>query len=132
MSRTNSRLNFAPVSSVPSSLVRFAGGYFVFNGVTLGILVILALVAPWFGGPSPAPTFRDGVVLLAVAVSAVGFVWTGTALWRGLRVGGWVMLALAVLPIAAALLAGHRPETITVVFGVIQLVILALVWRELR
>ncbi|HST07497.1 MAG TPA: hypothetical protein VLJ83_04960 [Gemmatimonadaceae bacterium] len=132
MSRTNPRLNFAPVSSVPSSLVRFAGGYFVFNGVTIGILVILAVVARWIGKRAVPLTLPNIVVLLAMAVSGAGFVWTGIALWSGRRIGGWILLGLALLPIVGAVLTGQKPDASSVVFGAIELIILALVWRDLN
>jgi hypothetical protein len=132
MSRTNQRLDFAPVSNVPSSLLRFAAAYFVFSGVVYGLLVAAALVAGLLGKIPFTPTVSHVFGVVIALVSAVGLVWTGSLLGRGSRPGGYLALGFSLMPIVVAALMREPQSTINVVVAVIGVIVLAVVWRDLK
>jgi hypothetical protein len=128
----SSRFNFAPVSSAQSSLLRFASGYFLLNGLLYGLLVAVAalrVVLGWYGF---APTVLNIVGLFIGVITAVGLVWTGGLLGRGSRLGGFLALGFLLLPIAFGLLSPLPSTTTDIVFGVLGLLVVAIVWRELK
>ena len=93
------RFNFAPVSSAQSSLLRFASGYFILNGVVYGLLVAVGLVGYVLGRVVFAPTFLNLLAILVNVIAAVGLVWTGSLLGRGRRIGGFLALGFVLLPL---------------------------------
>jgi hypothetical protein len=126
------RFNFAPVSSGQSSLLRIASGYFLLNGVVYGLLVAALILAYLFGQEVFTPTILSILGILVSATTAVGLVWTGTLLGRGSRLGGFLALGFVLLPIAFAAVARQPMATIELVFGVLGVIVLSLIWRELR
>jgi hypothetical protein len=126
------RFNFAPVSSGQSSLLRIASGYFLLNGVVYGLLVAALILAYLFGQEVFTPTILSILRILVPATTAVGLVWTGALLGRGSRLGGFLALGFVLLPIAFAAVARQPMATIELVFGVLGVIVLSLIWRELR
>src|SRR5512140_2380767 len=96
------RLNFAPVSNAESSLLRFASGYFLLNGVAYGLFLALLLLGVAMGRVAFAPTTIGVLGVVVQAATAVGLVWTGSLLGRGTRLGGFLALGFVLLPIAFA------------------------------
>jgi hypothetical protein len=127
-----SRLNFAPVSNAQSSLLRFASGYFLLNGVVSGLLLVILLLGSALGRVVFAPTATSVLSIVIQAVSAVGLVWTGSLLGRGARVGGFLALGFILLPIGFAALSSQPIVTINVVFAVLGVIVFAIIWRELK
>jgi hypothetical protein len=127
---TKRSLNFAPVSGAQSTLLRIAAGWFIFNGAFYGILLLVAigaLVRDAIGGVH-RPWSLPAIALHAL--SAVGIVWTGILLGRGRRLGAYLMLFFLLIPL---LFLPWQPVSATeVVFGVLGLIVIAAIWRELK
>lgn len=125
------RINFAPVSGSPSTLVRLASGYLIFNGAFYLVLVtvaVLAFVIGWagFGGGS----LHWGGVLISIA-SGAGIIWTGVLIGRRKRLGGLVGLGLMLLKLVSALLS-PRIDMMALSLSVIGVLVVISIWGELR
>src|ERR1700720_141418 len=106
------RFKFAPVSGSQSSLLRFASGYFLLNGVVYGLLVAVRLIAYVSGRVAFAPTLLYVVGIVIDVIAAVGLVWTGSLLGRGTRLGGFLALGFVLLPLVFAALSLQAISTI--------------------
>jgi hypothetical protein len=129
------RFNFAPVSGAQSSLLRIAYGYFLFNGIVYGLLVAAAVLGYLFGQGGFDPTIPTILIVLAIlvqATAAVGLVWTGALLSRGSRLGGFLALGFLLLPIAFATVSRQPMNAADIVFGTLGVIVLLLIWHELR
>jgi hypothetical protein len=126
------RFNFAPVSSAPSSLLRIASGWFLLNGSFYGLLVAGAILGLLLGKEGFALTILSVFSILVGATTAVGLVWTGSLLGRGSRLGGILAFGFVLLPVAFAALARQPMRATNIVFGVLGLIVLSLIWGELR
>jgi hypothetical protein len=126
------RFNFAPVSSAESSLLRFASGYFLLNGIVYGLLVAVLILGYLFRQEVFAPTVLNVLRVLIPATTAVGLVWTGSLLGRGTRLGGFLALGFVLLPIAFAAVSRQRMGVTNIVFAVLGVIVLAIIWGELR
>jgi|SRR5437868_7558137 len=127
----STRFNFSPVSSAESGTLRLASGWFIFNGVVYGLLVGAALVTVILGKIS-VPTNWVFVGLLVQGVAAVGIVWTGILLGRRVRLGGYLALGFILLPIVVGAIARQPIDVTEIVFGVLGVIVLMLIWHELR
>jgi hypothetical protein len=128
----NRKLNFAPVSSAQSGLLRFASAWFVFNGAVFALLVVAVIVRSVLSHPRPEPTILFFFDILIPATAAAGIVWTGFLLARGSRVGGYVAFGLILLPIVAAALTRQPLDMFQIAFAILGVIVLALVWHELK
>jgi hypothetical protein len=126
------RFNFAPVSSAPSTLLRIASGWFLFNGVFYGLLVAVAILGSLLGKEGFSPTILFVLSILVGVTTAVGLVWTGSLLGRGSRLGGILALVFVLLPGVFAAIARQPIRVTDIVFGVLGVIVLALIWGELR
>jgi hypothetical protein len=126
------RFNFAPFSSAQSSLLRLASGYFLLNGIVYALLVAVVILGSLFGQEVFAPTILNVLGILVSATTAVGLVWTGALLGRGSRLGGFLALGFVLLPIAFAAISSQPIDTVEIVFGVLGVIVLSLIWHELR
>lgn len=126
------RFRFAPVSSGKSSLLDVACGYFILNGAVYGLLVVAAIVRVALGEEVPAPKPLNLLGLLIGAMIAAGLVWIGILLGHGRRLGGVLALGLIILPIALAAVTRQSVPAVEVIFGVLGVIVLVSVWRELR
>ena len=66
------RFNFAPVSSAPSTLLRIASGWFLFNGVFYGLLVAGAILGSLLGKEGFSPTILFVLSILVGVTTARG------------------------------------------------------------
>jgi hypothetical protein len=124
------RLNFAPVSSAQSGLLRFASAYFVLNGILYAVLIGVVLLGIW--GPAPiAPTVTNALSIGVGAVTATGLIWTGALLNRGRRIGGFMALGFVILPVAFAAATSQRVDGIDIVSAVLGVIVSTLIWNEL-
>jgi hypothetical protein len=128
----NPKLNFAPVSSAQSGLLRFASAWLVFNGIVYGLLVVAAVVRFVFSHQLPAPTSLVVFSLLVNALAAAGIVWSGLLLARGRRLGGYLALGFVLLPIVFAAFSRTPLDIFEVAFAVLGVLVLALCWQELK
>ena len=126
------RFNFAPVSSAQSGLLRFASAWLVFNGVVYGLLVVAAVVRFVFSHQLPAPTILVVFSLLIQAMAAGGIVWSGSLLARGSRLGGYLALGFVLLPIVFAALSREPLDIFEIAFAVLGVLVLAVIWHELK
>jgi ABC-type transport system involved in cytochrome c biogenesis permease subunit len=124
-------IDFAPVSDRESTLLRFAAGYFVFNGVVNGLVLTWLLVSFPLGLRESAATLADILSVIVLATLTVGLVWTGLLLGRRSRRGGLLALCFTLIPIVFAP-TRFRPGTTTLVFSVLGVIVLSIIWRELR
>ena len=127
----NPRLNFAPVSSAQSGLLRFASGWFIFNGAVYGLLGVVAVVRFVFSHQPPAPTMLVVFGFLILAMTAGGLVWTGSLLARGSRLGGYLAFGFVLLPVVFAVFTREPLDVFQIGFAVLGVIVLALIWREL-
>ena len=125
-------LNFAPVSGAQSGLLRFASAWFVFHGAANGLLVVIAAIRFGFRDPRPAPALVFFLGLLILATTAGGLVWTGSLLARDRRVGGYAALGFVLLPIVYAAFAWEPLDMFQIAFAVLGVIVLALIWHELK
>jgi hypothetical protein len=126
------RFNFAPVSSAPSTLLRIASGWFLFNGTIYGLLVAGAILGFLLGKEGFSPTILSVLAILVGVTTAVGLVWTGSLLGRGSRLGGILAFGFVLLPVAFAAIARQPMRATDIVFGVIGVIVLSLIWSELQ
>jgi len=126
------RFNFAPVSSAQSGLLRFASAYLILNGVVYGLLVAVAFVGFLLGHKPPAPTMLVALGIVIQATTAVGLVWTGSLLGRGTRFGGFLALGFVLIPFAFAALRREAMDGTVFVFSVLGLLVLLIIWHELK
>ena len=124
-------IDFAPVSDRESTLLRFAAGYFVLAGFVNGLILAWLLVSFPLGLRESAATAADILGVIVLGTLTVGLVWTGLLLGRRSRRGGVLALCFTILPIVFAP-TPFRPSTTTLVFSVLGVIVLAIVWRELR
>ena len=66
------------------------------------------------------------------SISAVGLVWTGSLLGRGARLGGFLALGFILLPVASDALSREPMNATEVVFGVLGVIVLLIIWHELK
>jgi len=109
----------------------FAAGWFIINGAVYGVIVLTAFAAVMLGKIS-IPTNWVYVSLLVQAVAAVGIVWAGILLGRRNRLGGFLAFGFILLPILVALIAGQPMDVTEIVFSVLGIIVLSLIWHELR
>ena len=126
------RLNFAPVSSAQSSLLRFASAYFLLNGIVYGLLLAVLLLDYLIRRAPFVPTVLTVSGILIAAMTAVGLVWTGSLLGRGNRLGGFLALGFLLLPVAFAVLTTQPIGGIESVVAVLGVIVLSIVWRDLK
>jgi len=126
------RFNFAPVSSSQSSLLRFASAYFLLNGIVYGLLLAVLLLDYLIRRAPFVPTVLTVSGILIAAMTAVGLVWTGSLLGRGNRLGGFLALGFLLLPVAFAVLTTQRIGGIESVVAVLAVIVLSIVWRDLK
>jgi len=124
-------IDFAPVSNRESTLLRFAAGYFVLVGILNGFILAWLLVSFPLGLRESAATSADILGVIILGTLTVGLIWTGLLLGRRSRRGGVLALCFTLLPIVVAP-TPFRPSTATLVFSVLGVIVLAIVWRELR
>jgi hypothetical protein len=123
--------NFAPVSGSPSTLVRVASGYLIFNGAFYLLLLIISAVAFALGwGRLGEQEFYLVAYLVALA-SGVGLIWTGILIGRRRRIGGILALGFMALQIASALLA-PRVDKFSLIFSAVGVLVVISIWNELR
>jgi hypothetical protein len=125
------RLNFAPVSSAQSGLLRFASAYFVLNGVLYVVLIGFVLLLGLWGRETITPTVTSALTIAIGAVTAVGLIWTGSQLSRGTRIGGFMALGFVVLPVAFAAATSQAMDWLDIVSAVLGVIVFALIWNEL-
>ena len=126
------RFNFAPVSGAQSSLLRIASGWFLFNGSFYGLLVAVGILGLLLGKEGFDPTILAVFSIFVHVTTAAGLVWTGSLLGRGSRLGGILAFGVLLLPVAFAAIARQPMRTTEIVFGVLGVIVLSLIWRELR
>jgi hypothetical protein len=126
------RFNFAPVSSAESGLLRFASGYFLLNGLVYGLLASVLLVGYLLGYNVSAPKLLVFFGVLVQGITAVGLVWTGSLLGRRARLGGYLALGFLILPIAFTAISSEPMDVTEIVFGILGLIVLLIIWRELK
>ena len=126
------RFNFAPVSSAQSSLLRFASAYFLLNGIVYGLLLAVLLLDYLIRRAPFVPTVLTVSGILIAAMTAVGLVWTGSLLRRGSRLGGFLALGFLLLPVAFAVLTTQPIGGIESVVAVLGVIVLSIVWRDLK
>jgi len=126
------RFNFAPVSSSQSSLLRFASAYFLLNGIVYGLLLAVLLLDYLIRRAPFVPTVLTVSGILIAAMTAVGLVWTGSLLGRGNRLGGFLALGFLLLPVAFAVLTTQPIGGIESVVAVLGVIVLSIVWRDLK
>ena len=126
------RFNFAPVSSAQSSLLRFASAYFLLNGIVYGLLLAVLLLDYLIRRAPFVPTVLTVSGILIAAMTAVGLVWTGSLLGRGNRLGGFLALGFLLLPVAFAVLTTQPIGGIESVVAVLGVIVLSIVWRDLK
>jgi len=126
------RFNFAPVSSAQSSLLRFASAYFLLNGIVYGLLLAVLLLDYLIRRAPFVPTVLTVSGILIAAMTAVGLVWTGSLLGRGSRLGGFLALGFLLLPVAFAVLTTQPIGGIESVVAVLGVIVLSIVWRDLK
>ena len=126
------RFNFAPVSSSQSSLLRFASAYFLLNGIVYGVLLAVLLLDYAIRREPVVPSGVSVSGILIGAMTAVGLVWTGSLLGRGNRLGGFLALGFLLLPVAFAVLTTQPIGGIESVVAVLGVIVLSIVWRDLK
>jgi len=126
-----SRFRFAPVSASPSTMVRVASGWFIFNGATYGIFLVAILAGIVLRPPVTIRWSAFVVNVLILVASAAGLVWTGILIGRCRRLGGVIALGLLILPIVVGLLFPPM-DTSALVFGILGVLVLISIWGELR
>ena len=126
------RFNFAPVSNSQSSLLRFASAYFLLNGIVYGLLLAVLLLDYLIRRAPFVPTVLTVSGILIAAMTAVGLVWTGSLLGRGNRLGGFLALGFLLLPVAFAVLTTQPIGGIESVVAVLGVIVLSIVWRDLK
>jgi len=126
------RFNFAPVSSSQSSLLRFASAYFLLNGIVYGVLLAVLLLDCAIRREPVVPSGVSVSGILIGAMTAVGLVWTGSLLGRGIRLGGFLALGFLLLPIAFGALSTQPIGRIEIVAAVLGVIVLSIVWRDLK
>ena len=126
------RFNFAPVSSSQSSLLRFASAYFLLNGIVYGLLLAVLLLDYLIRRAPFVPTVLTVSGILIAAMTAVGLVWSGSLLGRGSRLGGFLALGFLLLPVAFAVLTTQPIGGIESVVAVLGVIVLSIVWRDLK
>ena len=83
--------------------------------------------------PSAAgPTILVVFSLLIQAMAAGGIVWSGLLLARGRRLGGYVALGFVLLPIVFAALIREPLDIFEIAFAVLGVIVLAVIWHELK
>ncbi len=125
-------IDFAPVSNRESTLLRFASGYLILNGIFNGLVFIWLLVSSVLGRPGFGATSADILGIVILAILTAGLIWTGVLLGRGSRRGGLFALGFTLMPIAYAVLTPDRPSTATLVFSGLGVIVLFIIWRELH
>ena len=126
------RFNFAPVSSAQSGLLRFASAYLILNGLLNGLLVAVTVVGLLLGHKPPAPTMLVVLGIVLGTAMAVGLVWTGLLVGRGTRLGGFLALGFVLVSFVFAALRGEAMDGTVLVFSVLGLLVLLIVWHELK
>ena len=126
------RFNFAPVSSAQSGLLRFSSAYLILNGLLNGLLVAVTVVGLLLGHKPPAPTMLVVLGIVLGTAMAVGLVWTGSLLGRGTRFGGFLALGFVLIPFAFAALRREAMDGTVLVSSVLGLLVLLIVWHELK
>ena len=126
------RFNFAPVSSSQSSLLRFASAYFLLNGIVYGVLLAVLLLDYAIRREPVVPSGVSVSGILIGAMTAVGLVWTGSLLGRGIRLGGFLALGFLLLPIAFGALSTQPIGRIEIAAAVLGVIVLSIVWRDLK
>src|ERR1700745_1658427 len=108
-------IDFAPVSNRESTLLRFAAGYFVLEGILNGLILAWLLVSFPLGLRQSGSTTGTILSVLILGTLTIGLVWTGLLLGRRSRRGGVLALCFTLLPIVLAP-TPFRPSTTTLVF----------------
>jgi len=126
------RFNFAPVSSAPSALLRFASAYLILNGILNGLSVAVAVVALLLGHKPPAPTMLVVLGIFLWTATAVGLVWTGLLVGRGTRLGGFLALGFVLISFVFAALRGEAMDFAVIIFSALGLLVLLIIWHELK
>ena len=126
------RFNFAPVSNAQSSLLRFASAYFLLNGIVYGVLLAVLLMDHLIRREPFVPTVLNVSGIVIGAMTAVGLVWTGSLLGRGIRLGGFLALGFLLLPIAFGVLSPEPIGGIEIVAAVLGVIVLSIIWRDLK
>lgn len=112
-------LDFAPISSQPSTRLRLAGLYLGVNGGLVLVALSRGGVLAIAGNETLRSLFAGRPVdALVAAVSGVGLLVAGRDLARKRRRGAWAALAAFVAPVVTGLLAGGVAGE-TLVIGVI-------------
>lgn len=127
----NPRLNFAPVSSAQSGLLRFASAWFVFNGVVYALLVVAAGARFVFSHEPAAPKMLVLVSLLVQAIAASGLIWTGLLFARAKRLGGYLAFGFVLLPVVFAAITREPLDIFDTAFAVLGVIVLVVIWHEL-
>jgi hypothetical protein len=130
--RMTPRFNFAPVSSSQSSLLRFASAYFLLNGVVYGVLLAVLLLNYLIRREPFVPTALSVSGILIGAMTAVGLVWTGSLMGRGIRLGGFLALGFLLLPVVFGAFSTQPLGRIEIVAAVLGVIVLSIIWRDLK
>lgn len=128
---TPTRFKFAPVSGSPSTAVRMASGWFIFNGAVSGLLVVIAILGVAAGWGDFREARVNWLSLLVSIATAIGLVWTGTLVWRCRRIGGVLALGFILLQVIATLLSPPVDRVVLILMGIGVLILIS-IWGELR
>ncbi len=112
-------------------MVRVASGWFIVNGATYGVFVLVVLIRIAMGSPVPGKSWVFWLSVLISTATAAGLVWTGMLVGQCRRLGGMLALGFLLLPIVLTLLMPPIDKA-AVVFGVIGVAVLISIWEELR
>lgn len=117
--------NFSPISGAPSSLIWVASGYLTFSGILVAALTVISIfLFPQENRHVGMPLLVVGVALNLVA--AGGMFWAGKMIGRQSRRGGYLALAFVLLSLLSPLTG------VSIAFGILSLIVLATIWKDLR
>jgi uncharacterized membrane protein YedE/YeeE len=126
-------MEFAPVSTQPSTRLQLVAGYFTVAGgsmlafVGIGLVVRFTLLRASLAVPALTLGFR----MAGALVAALGLLWTGRALREQRRSGWWSALLTLAAPIVTSW-ASSTWSSAVIGTSVIGLLLLASVREELR
>ena len=125
-----------PPSGTNSIRLRLASIYFVVTGVWTILVICWALVARASVKPGLMAAWKEdplgyflgpGLRILFAVVS----IWTGSLLDRRSRRGGVLAVVFVVLPLVAVAASVRPASTLFFVLSVLELLVVASVWKEL-
>lgn len=125
-------LQFAPISSLPSSRIRVVSIWLGINGGLVLIALSAGLIGALFGNASLRAAIGAHPISVIVAGGAgLTLCWAARDLSHQLRRGAYTALLAFGLPLVRAVL-GAPASAETLVIGVLGLAAVASVWGELE